>query len=133
MPLHITGRNIIAALVLGESITPLLATTGAVLWVGSGTAAHDSADNHLKGASVAATMLTGYPIRAVNVNTFRGLFTTGQANFDWWEWGIKNSTGTATSTAANVFMLQRKVEAASLGTKTNTQQWQLTVDLTMTT
>ena len=131
MALHRTGRNIIAALLLGETVTPLLATTGAVLWVGSGTADHNSLDNHLAGASVAATMLTGYPIRAVNVQTFRGLYTTGQANFEWQEWGIKNSTGTATSTAANVFMLQRKQE--SLGTKTNTQQWQLTVDLTITT
>lgn len=131
MALHKTGRNIIAALLLGESVTPLLATTGAVLWVGSGTADHDSADNHLRGASVAATMLTGYPSRSVNVQTFRGLFTTSQANFEWQEWGVKNSTGTATSTAGNVFMLQRKQE--SLGTKTNTQQWQLTVDLTITT
>lgn len=131
MALHVTGRNIIAALLLGETVTPLLATTGAVLWVGSGTADHSSADNHLKGSSVAATMLTGYPIRSVNQSTFRGLYTTSQANFEWQEWGVKNSTGTATSTAGNVFMLQRKQE--SLGTKTNTQQWQLTVDLTVTT
>ena len=131
MPLHITGRNIMAALLLGESVTPLLTTTGAVLWVGSGTADHTSADNHLKGASVAATMLTGYPIRAVNQDTFRGLYATNVANFEWQEWGVKNSTATATSTAANVFMLQRKQE--SLGTKTSSQQWQLTVDLTVTT
>ena len=131
MALHRTGRNIIAALLLGETVTPLLATTGAVLWVGSGTDLHDPTDNHLKGTSVAATMLTGYPIRSVNVQTFRGLYTTAQANFEWQEWGVKNSTASATSTAANVFMLQRKQE--SLGTKTNTQQWQLTVDLTLTT
>ena len=131
MPLHRTGRNIIAALLLGETVTPLLTTTGAVLWVGSGTAAHDSLDNHLKGASVAATMLSGYPIRAVNRDTFRGLYATNQANFEWQEWGVKNATGTATSTAGNVFMLQRMQE--SLGTKANTQQWQFTVDLDLTT
>jgi hypothetical protein len=131
MPLHITGRNVIAALFLGESVTPLLTTTGAVLWVGSGTAAHVSSDNHLKGTSVAATMLSGYPIRAVNRNTFRGLYATNVANFEWQEWGVKNATTTATSTAGNTFMLQRMQE--SLGTKTNTQQWQLTVDLDHTT
>ena len=128
-----TGRNIIATLLNGETVTPLLTTTGAVMWVGSGTAAEDAADNHLKGSSVAATMLTGYPIRTVNAIDYRGLYATNVANFEWWEWGIKNSTGTATSTAANVFMLQRKLETAGLGTKTSSQQWQLTVTNTITT
>jgi hypothetical protein len=131
MPLLKTGRNIIAALLLGESISPLLTTTGAVMWVGSASAAHDSLDNHLKGASVAATMESGFPSRSVNVDTFKAIYATGSANFWWMEWGIKNSTGTATSTAANVFMLQRMVE--DLGAKVNTQQWAFTVSLTLTT
>lgn len=131
MPLLRTGRNIIAALLNGEAVTPLLTGTGACMFVGSGSAAHDSLDNHLKGASVAATMESAYPARAVNALSYRGIYTTGVANFAWMEWGIKNSTGTATSTAANVFMLQRMVE--DLGTKTNTAQWQLTATLTLTT
>lgn len=131
MPLHRTGRNIIAALLHGTSVTPALTSTGAVMWVGSGTAAHDSLDNHLKGSSVAATMESGYPTSSVNVNTYRGLYATNVANFEWQEWGIKNNTGTATSTAANVFMLQRMQE--SLGTKASTQQWQLTTTITFTT
>jgi hypothetical protein len=131
MPLHRTGRNIIAALLHGTSVTPVLTSTGAVMWVGSGTAAHDSLDNHLKGSSIAATMESGYPTQSVNVNTYRGLYATNVANFEWQEWGIKNATGTATSTAANVFMLQRMQE--SLGTKASTQQWQLTATLTFTT
>lgn len=132
MPLHYTGRNIIASLLLGTSVTPLLTTTGAVMWVGSGTAAHDPADNHLKGAGVAATMLSGYPINSPNNRmTFRGVYSTLVANFEWQEWGIKNSTASASSTAGSVFMLQRKQE--SLGTKTSSQQWQLTVDLDITT
>ncbi len=109
----------------------MLTSTGAVMWVGSGTAAHDSLDNHLKAASVAATMESGYPTSSVNVNTYRGLYSTSVANFDWQEWGIKNATTTATSTAASVFMLQRMQE--SLGVKANTQQWQLTTTLTFTT
>jgi len=131
MPLHITGRNIITQLLLGETVTPLLTTTGAVIFVGSSTALHDSADNHLKGASVAATMESGYPIRAVNKMTFRGIFATDEANIDWEEWGIKNATTTVTSTAGDTFMLQRKQE--SLGTKANTQSWQLTADVSITT
>lgn len=131
MPLHRTGRNIVAALLHGSAVTPLLTSTGAVLWVGSGTAAHDSLDNHLKGTSVAATMEATYPTQSVNVNTYRGLYATNVANFEWQEWGVKNATTSATSTAANVFMLQRMQE--SLGLKANTQQWQLTATLTFTT
>lgn len=133
MPLHKTGRNIIAALLLGETITPLLTTTGATLWIGSGTDAHDSLDNHLRtgGTPYPSTMESGYPIRSVNQMTFRGIYATDTANIAWEEWGIKNATTTVTSTAANVFMLQRKQE--SLGTKTSAQQWQLTVDITATT
>ena len=131
MPLHRTARNLIAAVMIGESVTPLFTSTGAVLWVGSATAAHDPTDNHLKGTSVAATMLTTYPSRVVNRDTFRGLYATNVANFEWWEWGMKNSTTTATSTAGNVAMLQRMME--SLGTKTSAQQWQLTVDIDFTT
>lgn len=131
MPLHRTGRNIVAALLNGEAVTPLLTGTGAVLWVGSATAAHDSLDNHLKGTSVAATMESGYPSRSVNVLSYRGIYATNVANFNWQEWGVKNSTTSATSTAANVFMLQRMQE--DLGTKANTAQWQLTAGLTLTT
>ena len=131
MPLLKTGRNIIAALLHGTSVTPVLTGTGAVLWVGSGSAAHDSLDNHLKGSSVAATMESGYPTSSVNVNTYRGIYATGSANFAWMEWGVKNATTTATSTSGSTFMLQRMVE--DLGTKANTQQWQLTAALTFTT
>ena len=131
MPLHRTGRNIIAALLNGTAVTPLLTGTGAIVWVGSATAAHDSLDNHLKGTSVAATMESGYPTSSINVNSYLGLYATNVANFEWQEWGVKNATTTATSTAGNTFMLQRMQE--SLGTKANTQQWQLTVSLTFTT
>jgi hypothetical protein len=131
MPMHKTGRNLLAALILGESVTPLFTTTGSCMWVGSGTNDHNAADNHLGQPGVAATMLSGYPIRAVNVMTFRGLYATNIANFNWQEWGIKNATSSATSTAGNVAMFQRKQE--DLGTKTNSQQWQLTVDVSLTT
>ena len=131
MALHRTGRNLIAQLLNGESVTPLFATTGAVLWVGSGTGAHDPTDNHLNVPGVAATMESGYPIRAVNQNTYRGIFATNEANYEWQEWGVKNATTSATSTAGDVAMLQRVQE--SLGTKTSSQQWQLTVDITLTT
>lgn len=131
MPLLRTGRNIIAALLNGETVTPLLTGTGATMWVGSGSGVHDASDNHLKGASVMATMESGYPSRSVNALSYRAIYSTANANFNWMEWGLKNATTSASSTAANVFMLQRMVE--DLGTKVNTAQWQLTATLTLTT
>jgi hypothetical protein len=55
---------------------------------------------------------------------FRSTFSTSQANFAWQEWAVFNSATDATGR-----MLQRKVE--SLGTKTSSSTWTLTVTLTL--
>ena len=130
MPLLRTGRNNIAAMLNGEAITAY-GGTNACMFVGSGSGIHDASDNHLKGNGIGATMEATYPSRSVNVLSYRSLFSTSVANFAWMEWGVKNATTTATSTAANVAMLQRMVE--DLGLKANTQQWQFTATLTLTT
>jgi hypothetical protein len=63
-----------------------------------------------------------YPQRSGNVLTFRSLFATGEANFDWNEWGIFNA-------ASAGVMMARKVE--SMGTKTSVQSFQLTLTITV--
>jgi hypothetical protein len=55
---------------------------------------------------------------------FRATFGTGAATWAWQEWGVFNSP-----TAATGRMLNRKVE--SLGTKTSSASWQLTVTLSL--
>lgn len=55
---------------------------------------------------------------------FRSTFSTAQANYAWNEWAVFNSATDATGR-----MLQRKVE--SLGTKTSSSTWTLTVTLTL--
>jgi len=70
-------------------------------------------------------MEDGYPSTATNVLTFRSVFATDEANFQWEEWGIKNVNTTGTT------LFNRKQEA--LGVKTNTQTWQMTATLTFTT
>ncbi len=55
---------------------------------------------------------------------FRSTFATADANWAWQEWGVFNSTTDATGR-----MLNRKVE--SLGTKSSSASWQLTVTLTL--
>lgn len=55
---------------------------------------------------------------------FRSTFSTAQANFAWQEWAVFNS-----ATGGTGRMLQRKVE--SLGTKTSSSAWTLTVTLSL--
>lgn len=71
-----------------------------------------------------------YPQRTINAIDFRATFSTDEGNFAWNEWGVWNSTST---TDANANLLNRKVEDPSLGTKTNTQIWQITATITVTT
>ena len=56
---------------------------------------------------------------------FRSTFATGDANWAWAEWIIKNTT-TAGTTGRT---LNRKVEA--LGTKTSAATWVLTITLSL--
>lgn len=121
MPLSDVGRDLSAQAVAGETITPFN-EANSYIGVGDGTAAFDSTHTDLQGASTERiAMDSGYPTVTDNELTYRSTFGTGDANFDWEEWGVFNA-----STGGD--MLNRKVE--SLGTKPNTQSWQFTVTLT---
>ena len=54
--------------------------------------------------------------------TFKSTFETADANFAWQEWGIFNALSSGR-------MLNRKVQ--SLGTKTNSDTWSLTITITL--
>jgi hypothetical protein len=118
------GRNLLAGLLVGDGNTDL-SSDNAYIWVGSGVTAHSPTDAHLITSGVGASMEDTYPITATNVLTFRSLFSTDDANFQWEEWGVKNTSATGVS------LFNRKQEA--LGVKTTSQSWQMTVTLTLTT
>lgn len=124
MPLTNAGRDVIAAMLIGESTTDFN-NANAHIGVGDSTTAFVVAQTDLQAATnkLRKAMDATYPTRAVNVLTFRSTFGTTEANFAWQEWGVFN----AASAGA---MLNRKVE--SLGTKASTQSWQLTVTNTVT-
>lgn len=124
MPLTNAGRDLIAADIIGETVTEF-SNANAHLGVGDSTTAFAATQTDLQAATnkFRKAMEATYPTRATNVLTFRSLFSTAQANFAWEEWGTFNASSAGT-------MLNRKVE--SLGTKTSAQSWQLTVDLTVT-
>lgn len=132
MPLLQTGRDHIAAKIIGTSLSGSTSdydSSKAWIYVGSSTTAHAATQTWLLGTATGSTMEAGYPtISSGNVLTFRSLFSTSEANFDWNEWGVKNSSSSSTSTGA---LLNRMME--QLGTKANTQSWQLTATVTVTT
>jgi hypothetical protein len=119
------GAVLAAVCLMNDSATSLfLSSSNAHLGVGDSSTAFSASQTDLQAATnkVRKAMEAGYPTRSSGALTFRSLFGTSEANFAWAEWGTFNASTGGT-------MFQRKVEA--LGTKTNTQSWQLTATLTL--
>ncbi|NOY63600.1 MAG: hypothetical protein GXP10_10720, partial [Gammaproteobacteria bacterium] len=112
-----------AADIIGETITEFN-NANARLGVGDSTVVFAKTQTDLQAAvnKMRKPMEASYPQRVGNLISFRALFGTADANFAWNEWGVFNAASAGD-------MLSRKVEA--LGTKANTQSWQLDVDLTV--
>lgn len=126
MPLVQQGRNRIAGLIVGTE-TCHWGTSGASLWVASSTAAHSGTSTWLGSAGVGTTMESGYPSIATNIIQFRGVYSTAQANFQWEQWLVNTATASGAGVPLNIAAQQ------VLGTKANTQSWQLTACVTVTT
>lgn len=122
MPLLTSGRNHIAADLMGESVTEFN-NANSYLCVGNSSTAFSAAHTDLQGGSkTRKAMDATYPQRSTNVLTFKATFATGDANHAWDEWGVANASTAGT-------LLNRKVEA--LGTKTSAQAWVFEVSLTV--
>lgn len=126
MPLIQQGRNRIAGLITGAE-TCHWGTSGATLFVASSTAAHSPTSTWLGSASIGATGESGYPLTAVNVLQYRGIWSTAQANFQWESWLVNTATASGSGAPLNL------APAQALGTKTSAQSWQLTACITITT
>lgn len=124
MPLLESGRDFIAAAIVADGPPTAFNNANAYIAVGDSDDAFDATDTDLQASSnkLRRGMEVGYPQRSDNVLTFRALFATSDANFDWEEWGLANHS------SAGV-LLNRKVE--SLGTKANTQSWLITTEITV--
>ncbi|MFQ5831070.1 MAG: hypothetical protein ACE5JD_18260 [Candidatus Methylomirabilia bacterium] len=134
MPLVRTGRDWLAERIVstgvGTGVDKPYGSTGAILWVGTGSGAHAPTDNVILGTTISgSTMESGYPIiRSCNVLEFRILKSTDDAVWSWRNWGISNATVTSTASGR---LLNRAVE--DLGDKSSAQSWQLTASITITT
>lgn len=124
MALTNAGAVAVAQCVMNDSATSVfLNSTNAHLGVGDNNTAFSAAHTDLQASSnkLRKAMESSYPTRSSGALTLRSLFGTSEANFAWAEWGTFNASSSGT-------MYTRKVE--SLGTKTNTQSWQLTATVT---
>lgn len=126
MPLLRTGRNRIAGLITGAE-TCTWGTSTATIWVASSTSAHDAASTWPAGSAVVSTAESGYPLTNTNVLQYRGVYSTAQANFQWECWWIHSATASGGGVPLNWAAQQ------ALGTKANTQSWQITTCVTVTT
>jgi len=124
MPLTTAGRNHFAKTLTNQSGVLFFDNANATIGIGDDTTAFSTSQTNLQAGTnkVRSGMDTGFPSVTDNVMTFRATFGTAEANFDWNEWGVFNHI----TDGAGV-MLQRKVEP--LGTKTNAQSWEITVDI----
>lgn len=124
MPLTNAGAVAAAQCLMNDSATSVfLNATNAHLGVGDTNTAFAASQTDLQASSnkLRKAMESGYPTRTSGALTLRSLFGTSEANWAWAEWGSFNASSAGT-------MITRKVE--SLGTKTNTQSWQLTATIT---
>lgn len=124
MALTNAGKNFLRDAASGNASPVLFNNANSRIAVGNGNTAFSPAQTDLVGASsLRKVMDVGFPdfTQGANISRFQSTFATGDANFDWLEWGVTNA-------ASGGVLLNRKQE--SLGTKTSAQTWQFTVDLT---
>lgn len=124
MSLTNAGAVLLASTLIGDAALPVMNSSNAHLGVGDSATAFVASQTDLQAASnkLRKAMESSYPTRSSGALTLRSLFGTGDANWVWAEWASFNASSSGT-------MFTRKVEA--LGTKTNTQSWQLTATITL--
>lgn len=123
-----TGAILAASAIIGTAdgspVTPLNAAN-AYIGLGDSSTAFAAGQTDLQAASnkVRVAMDATYPTRSSNVLIFRSTFSTAQANYAINEFSVHNASSSGT-------MFSRKVDS-SLGTKTSSQTWVVTVTLTI--
>jgi hypothetical protein len=125
MALTNSGRDFIRNAICNNGPPIFFTAANARIAVGNSNTAFSASQTDLLGASTLRKVMdAGFPdfTQGANIIRFQSTFATGDANFDWLEWGVVNSGSGGT-------LLNRKQEG--LGTKTSAQTWQFTVDLTV--
>lgn len=116
-----TGIDEIWELVAGASANHF-DNTNARLGVGNSSTAEQATDTDLIGGSTFyGTMEATYPLHTTQKITFKMVAASGDANFAWEEYVVKQNTSS--------ICLNRKT--SSQGTKSSGQTWTLTFEITL--
>jgi hypothetical protein len=117
-----TGIQLMADLLIGAGGT-VYSNANAYLGVGDSSTAESASQTDLQAATnkLRKAMSASYPARSGQTITFRAVFGSSDANFNWNEFAVFNASTAGT-------MLNRKV--SSQGTKASGQTW--TLDLAIT-
>ncbi len=131
-PMSHDMRDLFAAMAIGAATSQAFLNANSKMLVSDSTSAFLASQADM-GSSYGNRSYKGmdgtYPQVALNVLTFRATFTTSEANHDWDDWGIKNSS--VTSSGVGITLMNRKIDP--LGLKASTQSWQATAQITVTT
>lgn len=116
------GIQLMLDLLIGAGGT-VFSNANAHVGVGDSTTAAAAGQTDLQAATnkLRKAMEATFPSRSGQTLTFKSVFGSGDANFDWEEWAIFNAAAAGT-------MLNRKVQ--DFGTK-STGTWTLTVTVTI--
>ena len=119
------GAILAAAAVAGATYTPFN-NANAALGVGDSTTAFAATQTDLQASTNKYRQAcdAGFPTIASNVLTYQMTVATANANFNWQEVALFNSPTLGSGAMFNRFL-------SAIGTKPNTQTWQLTVTLTL--
>lgn len=114
------ARDLIADAITGGASYTKFNNANAYIGIGDSSTAHAAAQTDLQAATnkTRKAMDATYPSRSANVLTWRATFGTSDANYAWNERGVFNASSSGQ-------MLSRKV--ISLGTKTSSASWQITL------
>lgn len=123
MPLTTAGAQFLANAWTGLNSPTLFSASAFYLGVGDSSTAFAIGQTDLVASSNKFRKLVSSLSAAAGVVTATASYATGEANFDWAEWGTFNASSGGT-------MAGRKVESPSLGTKVNTQVWTLQAVIT---
>lgn len=126
------GLNLLTALLEGGAGTPF-AHADAIVGVGAGSTAAAIGDTALTDDNNANAYYqqadSSYPTQSNGVITCQATFASGNANFAWNEWCLATGSGGISAgthlsaVATGVTMLNHKVPASSLGTKSSGASW----------
>lgn len=123
MPLSTAGAQFLAKAATGLNSPTLFSAANCYLGVGDSSTAFSTSQTDLQASTNKGRVLCTSIAESSGVLTIVGTWGTSVGNFEWAEWGVFNASSGGT-------MLGRKVESPTLGTKTSSQVWTLTVTAT---